>query len=68
MMNHKKVTKREGQGTSLKFFYEVCIEVLTDIIALLLTPGIFSKVENDIGLIACKLVQFLSSAGPPEES
>ena len=64
----KKVTKREGQGTPLKFFYEVYILVLTDIIALLLTPGIFSPVDNDIGLIACKLVQFSSSAGPPEES
>ena len=34
-----------------KFLYEVSIVVLTDIIAILLTPGIFSPVLNDTGPI-----------------
>ena len=42
-MNTEKVTKRRGPGALLKFFEEVSIVVLTDLIAILLTPGIFRK-------------------------
>ena len=40
-MNNKKIRKRGLQGALLLFLYEVCIVVLIDFIAILLTPGIF---------------------------
>ena len=51
-----------------KKLYEESIVVLTEIIAILLTPGIFSSVSYDIGLIVSKLAYFLSSIRPPEKS
>ena len=41
-VNNKKVTNWSFRGALLRFFYEVSIVVLTDIIAILLTPGNFS--------------------------
>ena len=40
-MNNKNFTNRRPQGAPLLFLYEVSIVVLTDFIAILLTPGIF---------------------------
>ena len=38
---NKNFRKREPQGASLLFLYEVSIVVLIDFIAILLTPGFF---------------------------
>ena len=43
-MNDKKVTKMGGRGARFILFLKVSIVVLNDIIAILLTPGIFSPV------------------------
>ena len=40
-MNNKYFTKRLPQGAPLLFLYDVSIVVLIDLIAILLTPGIF---------------------------
>ena len=40
-MNNKKITKSGPQGANILFLYEVSIVVLIDVIAILLTPGIF---------------------------
>ena len=40
-MNNKKIMERGPQGAPLPFFKEVSIVVVTVIIAILLTPGIF---------------------------
>ena len=40
-MNNKKFMKRVAPGGPLLFLYEVSIAVLIDIIAMLITPGIF---------------------------
>ena len=48
--------------------YEKGRVVLTDIIAILLTPGICTPVLNDIIPIAGKLANFLLSIHPPEKS
>ena len=42
LVKYKKVTKRWDKGAPHWFFKEVSILVLTDIIAILLTPGLFS--------------------------
>ena len=44
MVNNKKVTKRGGRWAPLNFFLNVSIVVPTDIIAILLTPGLCSAV------------------------
>ena len=40
-MNNKNFTKRGPQGAPLIFLYEVSIVVLIDLIAMVITPGIF---------------------------
>ena len=41
MINNKQFRKRRPQGATLLFLYKVSIVVLTDFIAILLTPGFF---------------------------
>ena len=43
-VNNTKLTKRKAWGAPLNFFHEVSIVVLTDIIVMLLTPGLCSAV------------------------
>ena len=60
-VNNKKIMKRGAHS----IFFEVSIVAITGIIAILLTPGIFSPHLNYIGPIAIKLAYCFIFYTPP---